>query len=525
MAVAQENQDEGQDPNDPLQQTLLARQQSPWGQNQPQESWAPMGGGGWWSGGQQTQPFVDPFGQGSSGQQGSGFSQGPQASSNDGWESVVPFVGPGWEYRPNPETGQVDTRPMTPNPWNNGGWGSEGPGGLSGKGPFYRFDDPKYQPPSGSGSFLPGEPGTGPNAPFPFPTGPSAPGGGAASNAPPGLYPDWYKPGSKDPNMANYVPTFANTPAGFDNRKWADPNKHDPKYDAGRVIASGGTLAEAARAAGGEPVGVDKIRMPDGSVYDVIEQANDPNGTHKAQWIPVAGPAMQAGGGGGVMSPQQAAQRGLPAGAQTYTAGAAGASTGGGAGAGGSTSGGGGGSTGSSTSSIYDTLGGTPWQIGGSRSNSLYDTLLNRANQSLNIDSQDPIIANQLNAFNANQTRQNRHYLEGVAEKAGPQANLAGETRMANERAAQAGGQFQAELMGRELQARRGEIQNALAQMGSFLTDEQRMGLQRELANLDNAYRYYAANQQNAQFYGRLGLDAEDRASYWDAVRSGLTNG
>lgn len=562
------NQDENE--QDPLAQTLLQRQQgqqnqNPWnGQNMSYLQGGPAlgtlgtaagneGAGQAWATGSEAPAPYNPWAQWGSGPGLGGTTDNPTTgtgasdniwtggyggwggSEDGGWGSVVPIAGPGWEYKPNSETGEVDTRPISapgmgpdpswPKEWQDlyrmtggrGGinppWLHRGeyqiPGGESPTGPGKVGPDGVWRPsvPNADDatkvrdSFLPGDQvgGTAPT------TGGSSP---------------WYPEGFKPVNQVDghdYVPTFANTPVGFDNRKWADPNKHDPKYDAGRIIAAGGSIQDAAKAAGGVvvPGSRDKIKMPDGTVYDAIF-AED--GEHRAQWIPVEGPG--ANGGGAPNSGSTGGAFGISSGNLVGDP-RVGPQAGGGALASGGSSGGGTGG-GSSTSGINNVLGGTSWDLGGEKASGLYQTLMDRANQSLNIDRKDPIIANQLNNFNANQTRQNRHYLEGVAEKAGPQANMAGETRMANERAAQAGGQFQAELMGRELQARRAEIQASLAQQGQLLTDEQRMGLQRELAQLDNAYRYYAANQQNAQFYGRLGLDAEDRAAYWDSVRSGL---
>jgi hypothetical protein len=94
--------------------------------------------------------------------------------------------------------------------------------------------------------------------------------------------------------------------------------------------------------------------------------------------------------------------------------------------------------------------------------------------------------------------------------------------------------------MGREIDARRQEIMQALSELRGMLSTDQTLALNRELAYLnDAAQRYGIATQastaasnrdlqwqqalmQNDQFTRNLGLQAEDRASYWDAVRSGL---
>ena len=158
----------------------------------------------------------------------------------------------------------------------------------------------------------------------------------------------------------------------------------------------------------------------------------------------------------------------------------------------------------------------------GDRSNSLWNTLLQRSAQGLNINPNDPIIANQVSAFGAQQERAGRNYLAELAESGGPNANLGGEQRLVSERAGQATGALQAQLVGNELMARRQEIQNALTQMGGMLSDEQRMALQLKLGLIDANLRQQQVTNQNTQFGADLGLRAEDRASYWDSVRQGL---
>lgn len=156
---------------------------------------------------------------------------------------------------------------------------------------------------------------------------------------------------------------------------------------------------------------------------------------------------------------------------------------------------------------------------------SLWEMLMKRANQSLNVNSKDPIIAGQTNAYRAEQTRGMRNNLAQAAEAGGPEANLSMERRMGNEQVAQSTGNLESQLMSQELTARRAEITQALTEMGSFLTDEQRLSLQRELALLNNGLEQQRINNQNNQFKDQLGLQVTDRANYWDAIRSGLIGG
>jgi hypothetical protein len=166
----------------------------------------------------------------------------------------------------------------------------------------------------------------------------------------------------------------------------------------------------------------------------------------------------------------------------------------------------------------------------------LYEMLLGRAKQGLTIDRNDPNIRSQADAFSANAERARRNDLADLAEREGPIANLRGEQRLTAERLGQQTGAFEAELVGRELGARRNEIAQALTSMQGLLSDQQKMSLTKEMQLLDNALRQQQLglqgqqlglegqrmSQQNDQFLRQLGLQEADRASYWDALRSGL---
>lgn len=164
----------------------------------------------------------------------------------------------------------------------------------------------------------------------------------------------------------------------------------------------------------------------------------------------------------------------------------------------------------------------------------LVKALMERAGQTL--DPNNPVIRAQADAFSADQTRASREAIQQLAEAAGPNANISGQVRLINERAGQASGSFEANLMAQELEAQRQEIAQALASEQNLLTEDQRVALQRELAYLNDATQRYGisssndlswrkALMDNDQFNANLGLQAEDRASYWDAIRSGLIGG
>lgn len=151
-----------------------------------------------------------------------------------------------------------------------------------------------------------------------------------------------------------------------------------------------------------------------------------------------------------------------------------------------------------------------------SNSDALFKLLMGRAGQSLNIDPHDPIIANQVNAFKAQEQAGTRNYLNQLAEAEGPQANLGMETRIANQQQAQATGQMQAQLMQNELTARRQEIAQSLQEWGSLLTSQQQMALQQQLAYYDAAIRQNQAQLQNSQFYAGLGMQGQQLAMQYD---------
>lgn len=162
------------------------------------------------------------------------------------------------------------------------------------------------------------------------------------------------------------------------------------------------------------------------------------------------------------------------------------------------------------------------------KSDALYNQLLTRANQGLNVDRNTPGIRMQADAYSANAERAKRNYLSDTAEGSSPFANLTGETRMANERVGQQTGAFEADLVGRELQAKRDEIQNALNGMAGMLDTGQRLDLQGKLATMDNALGQRRLSldektQSSASDLGlrRLGLDDWQQRMYWDAVNSG----
>lgn len=148
--------------------------------------------------------------------------------------------------------------------------------------------------------------------------------------------------------------------------------------------------------------------------------------------------------------------------------------------------------------------GGAPGGIQGQ----LYDMLMQRAKQGLAIGRNDPIIRAQADAYAANEERARRTFLDEMAEGTSPYSTgqMQGQQRMSAERLGQRVGGFEAQLMGRELEARRAEIQHALDSLGNRLTEDQRIALQRELGIMDDLTRRYGIESQRGIAEGELGL-------------------
>lgn len=114
-------------------------------------------------------------------------------------------------------------------------------------------------------------------------------------------------------------------------------------------------------------------------------------------------------------------------------------------------------------------------------------------------------------AYGAQVERSRRNYLDESAEKLGPYATgaLDQERRLTAERAGQDIGGFEAQLVGRELEAQRAEIQQALSQLGGMISEDQRQALQAKLAELDAALRREGLGAQTALGNRELDLRGE----------------
>lgn len=175
------------------------------------------------------------------------------------------------------------------------------------------------------------------------------------------------------------------------------------------------------------------------------------------------------------------------------------------------------------------------------------NSYLAQATQGTQIDRNDPNFRQQADAFSAGVERQRRNYVADQAEALGPYATgaLRGQERMSAEKAGQAVGGFEAELVGRELAQRRSEIQAALEGLRGMVSTDQQAQLQRELAQLDAQMRALGINtgastaasdlalreklgigglnldllrlaQQQNQFADTLGFNVADREAYYN---------
>lgn len=149
------------------------------------------------------------------------------------------------------------------------------------------------------------------------------------------------------------------------------------------------------------------------------------------------------------------------------------------------------------------------------------NSYLAMASQARVPDRNDPAIRAASDAFGANVDRSVRNQVSDAAERNGPYASGAvrGEARMAAERGGVQAGAYEAELVNREIGARRMEIQQALAGLSGFISDDQRQALQRELAQLQARLEQQRLGQNASQFADQLGFqvasteaDLNDRA-------------
>lgn len=159
------------------------------------------------------------------------------------------------------------------------------------------------------------------------------------------------------------------------------------------------------------------------------------------------------------------------------------------------------------------------------------NSYLQQATQGTQINRNDPVIRQQTDAFSAGQDRSRRQYESEAAERLSAQGMgnsgaMLQERRLGAERAGQASGAFEAQLVARELENRRGEIKDALTNLRGVISNDQAMALQRELAELDAQLKREGLSQSGS--LGGRELDIRDKlgmgALNVDMIRAMLQN-
>lgn len=153
----------------------------------------------------------------------------------------------------------------------------------------------------------------------------------------------------------------------------------------------------------------------------------------------------------------------------------------------------------------------------------LYKLLMERAQQGTAVGRDNPNVRAQVDPVVAQQERANRNTLDDIAEKAGPLANLTGERRLMGERTGQFAGALESEIIGREIDAKRQEIEQAIQILMADGQFDKARALQLQLAQMQDARA--AAGQalqsrgldlNNDQFLRELALREYDTNQGWD---------
>jgi hypothetical protein len=128
------------------------------------------------------------------------------------------------------------------------------------------------------------------------------------------------------------------------------------------------------------------------------------------------------------------------------------------------------------------------------------------------VDGNDPIIKGQVDAYRNEQTRGARQGQAALAEQAAykgiPSGTQDAGTAGLYENAGVHTGNFEAQLVSQELQARRAQLTQGLQLALSQNSGDQARQLQAQIAQIDAALRQQTITNQNGQFYDSLGLDA-----------------
>lgn len=288
----------------------------------------------------------------------------------------------------------------------------------------------------------------------------------------------------------------ANVPLeGYDQTKLADPNLGTShKYVGGRILQSGGTIDDVLadpKFAGWQKVSADKIKGPDGGVYDLTR---DLGGANAAQWTKVGGPGWEGVGDG---THERADARAAAAAAQGGAAGGA---------------------------------AGSDWQ------NQVRAMLMQQMQgYAKPVSMDDPGIQGEMAAQERTLERGRQDRRAAMAERmaaSGQNSGGAGSGAMESEIAAgyedkgAAKTGLQAQLYSRELSARRDKMMQSLQLALQTGDAESARSLQLQMAQMDDEMRRLGLNQQKSQWDDSYGLQTQDAAYQRDRdaarAKSGL---
>ncbi len=364
------------------------------------------------------------------------------------------------------------------------------------------------------GPGLPATPGGAMPAPAPVAPAPAAPAPVSTTQVQPNqqLGPDPALP------AAPTSPMIPRATEGFDQAKLNDPtNAQTHKYVGGRILAAGGGVDEVLadpKFAGWTKVGDDKIRSPEGSVYDLSRDATGANGqpgANVAQWTYVGGgPAGtrndgirgndpngggMAGGGGGNQSLLHDGIQGNYAAGQAGAAGAAGA----------------------------------PGAAGAGSFQDQTRALLMAQMQGLSgpVDGNDPAIAAAMQAAQLEADRGHdltrKDQAERMYAEGGLNSNALGQAvQQSRERGAQGLSTLRGDLMMREVTNRRQQMAQLLSQALQTGDQESARALQMQLAQMDDRVRRLSLAQQQSQHDDSYGIQISEaqRQRDLDAARA-----
>ncbi len=356
------------------------------------------------------------------------------------------------------------------------------------------------------GPGLPATPGGAMPAPAPVAPAPAAPVSTTQVQPNQQLAPDPAIP------AAPTSPLIPRATEGFDQAKLNDPtNAQTHKYVGGRILAAGGGVDEVLadpKFAGWTKVSDDKIRSPEGSVYDLGRDATGANGqpgANVAQWTYVGGgPAGtrndgirgndpngggMAGGGGGNQSLLHDGIQGNYAAGQAGAAGAAGAP------------------------------GAAAGAAGGGSFQDQTRALLMAQMQGLSgpVDGNDPAISAAMQAAQLEADRGHdltrKDQAERMYAEGGLNSNALGQAvQQSRERGAQGLSTLRGDLMMREVTNRRTQMAQLLSQALQTGDQESARALQMQLAQMDDRVRRLSLAQQQSQHDDSYGLNVQDAA-------------